>query len=99
MNPTRLALGVAAVVALFVAFGQPSDTIPTPATAPNTVIVTLPPSTTSTRPSPGLSTASFTGVLSSKHFTVTTGPAKRCTAPKSRRTGGSTRNAPETSLL
>ncbi|EWS64026.1 hypothetical protein Y695_02733 [Hydrogenophaga sp. T4] len=38
-------------------------------------------------------------MLSSKHLTVTTGPAKRRTAPKSRNTGGSTRKAPESSFL
>lgn len=70
MNPTRLALGVAAVVALFIAFGQPSSTIPTPATAPNTVIVTAPPSTTSTTTEPSTTTSSSTSTT-----TTTTLPA------------------------
>ena len=40
-----------------------------------------PPSTTKTRPAPGESTACLTKVLSSKHCTVRTGPAKCPTAP------------------
>lgn len=60
MNPTRLGLGVTAVIALFVAFGQPSDTTRTPVTAPNTVIITLPPSTTSTTTEPTTTTSSST---------------------------------------
>ena len=40
-----------------------------------------PASTTSTRWRPGSSSAAFTSELSSKHFTVLTGPAKRRRAP------------------
>ena len=69
MKPTRLGLGAIAVIALIIAFGQPSDTITTPATAPNTVIVTLPPSTTSTT-EPATTTSS-----SSSTSTTTTWPA------------------------
>ena len=58
-----------------------------------------PPSTTSTRPSPGESTAAFTSELSSKHLMVLTGPLNFRTAPKSLKTGGNTRNAPELSFL
>lgn len=61
MKPTRLAIGAIAVVALIIAFGQPSDTITTQATAPNTVIVTLPPATTSTTTTePATTTSSST---------------------------------------
>ena len=58
-----------------------------------------PPSTTSTRPKPAESTMAFTSELSSWHFTVTTAPLNRRTAPKSRNTGGSMRKLPELSFL
>ncbi len=53
-----------------------------------------PPSTTSTRPSPGLLTASRTRELSSRLRRVCTGPQKGLATPKSWNTGGSTRKAP-----
>src|SRR5450830_866297 len=58
-----------------------------------------PPSTTSTRPSPGESTACLTHVLSSNTFTVLTGPQKAAKPPKALNTGGRTRNWPDSSFL
>src|SRR3989344_3396943 len=58
-----------------------------------------PPSTTSTRPSPGDSTAALTCVLSSWHLTVLTGPANAATPPKLWKTGGKTRKDPLISPL
>src|SRR3989344_384990 len=57
------------------------------------------PSTTSTRPSPGDSTAALTCVLSSWHLTVLTGPANAATPPKLWKTGGKTRKDPLISPL
>src|SRR3954469_446563 len=49
-----------------------------------------PPSTTSTRPSPGPSTACLTSVLSSNTFSVVIGPANEGAPPKDRNTGSQT---------
>jgi hypothetical protein len=49
-----------------------------------------PPSTTSTRPSPGLSTACLISVLSSNSFTVVIGPLNRTVPPKIWNTGSQT---------
>jgi len=51
------------------------------------------------RPWPAESTMALASELSSKHFTVSAGPQKARTAPKSRKTGGGTRNSPEESAL
>lgn len=76
MKPFRLLAGIAATIAVITfAFGQPPETVTLPAQAPNTVIVTLPPTTLATT-----TTTTLTPAVSTTKPQVTTLP-KRALLP------------------
>lgn len=76
MKPLRLLAGIAATIAVITfTFGQPPETVTLPAQAPNTVIVTLPPTTL------GTTTTTQTPAVSTTKPQVTTTMPKRALLP------------------